>query len=527
MRITRRDLGRLAFTAGGLSLAGCSEIAREISAPELPPRIGETPTDTNDPVWRVLNRMAFGPRPGDVERVREMGIDAYVEEQLAPDRLEENRTAWMRLASLETLGLEATEARDWETSDDTDTVVTPALDYLLRPPLKARTDPGYGPCATELQQACVLRATYGARQLQEVMVDFWTDHFNINQLRGDCAWLKTVDDRSIRRHALGNFRDLLSASAHSPAMLFYLNNDQNRKRDEATGADANENYARELLELHTLGVDGGYTLKDIQEVARCFTGWGLNSGSPGWPGDSRFRFQDGNHDDGPKQVLGVPIPAGQGERDGEQVIELLCRHPGTARSIATRLCRRFVADRGPASLIDRLAAVFRETRGDIRQTLSVLFHSPEFLRGPGRKLKRPFDYSISALRALNVDTTGVGVLPHIARMGQAPYRWPLPDGYPDTAEAWATGLLARWNFALDLVRGKIEDTQVEPEALARATGRTERREVCRALSRVVLGAGVPEDRLEDVAGPGRVEADPTIYQQWLALLLASPQFQWR
>jgi len=503
MRLSRGEfIGLAAAAAGGLSLTGCTEATRRLSRPELPARVGQAEAAADDPAWRALNRIAYGPRPGDLERVRAMGVDAYVEEQLAPERIEESSAAWMRLLPLDTLQMDAADAQDWE--------------------MATYPEVGKGQAATELQQACVLRATYSARQLQEVMVEFWSDHFNISQLKGECSWLKTVDDRLIRKHALGRFRDLVSVSARSPAMLFYLDNDKNRKRDPATGAGANENYARELLELHTLGVDGGYSLKDVQEVARCFTGWTYKNGLSFWPGD--FEFRRGVHDDGPKRVLGTRIPAGRGVEDGEEVIDLLCRHESTARFIARKLCRRFVADRGPERLVARLAGVFQKTDGDIRHVLSELLHSEEFQRGPARKLKRPFDFTVSALRAVNADTTGEGILPHLERMGQLPYKWAMPDGYPDRVEAWTPSLLARWNFALELVQGKVKNTRVDTAALAKATGETQPLEVARALSRSVLGQALPEAQLRMLAPGGNGE---DAAQQCLALLLAAPQFQWR
>jgi uncharacterized protein (DUF1800 family) len=509
MKLSRGQfVGLAAVTAGGLSLTGCSRITRQFSAPELPEHLGQGEVAPGDPVWRVLNRMAYGPRPGDVERVRAMGVKAYIREQLHPEAIEERWAAWMRLLPMDTLDMDAADAEDWETSN--------------------YPEVGKGQAAMELQQACLLRAVYSARQLQEVMVEFWTDHFNVSQLKAECSWLKTVDDRLIRKHALGRFRDLVAASARSPAMLFYLDNDKNRKRDPATGAGPNENYARELLELHTLGVDGGYTLTDIQEVARCLTGWSYKKGFQAWPGD--FIFHEDQHDRGPKRVLGVPIPAGRGIRDGEQVIDIVCRHPSTARFIARKLCRRFVADQGPEPLIARLAEVFLKTDGDMRQVLSALFHSEEFLHGSARKFKRPFDYTVSALRALNADTTGAAVLPYLEKMGQLPYKWTMPDGYPDRVQAWTPSLLARWNFALDLAQGKIPDTSVEPRALASATGAKEPLQVCKMLSRAVLGETLPHEHLQSLAALARKSggtASAQVVQQWLVLLLASPQFQWR
>jgi uncharacterized protein (DUF1800 family) len=511
MKLSRGQfLSAAATIAGGVSVSGCTQITNYLSAPELPERIGASDIAANDPIWRALNRMAYGPRPGDVERVRKIGLDAYVEEQLAPHQVEETRAAWMRLLPLDTLEMSAADAEDYETAN--------------------YPEVGKGQSAIELQQANILRAVYSARQLEQVMVEFWTDHFNVTQLKGECSWLKTVDDRLIRKHALGKFRDLVWASSHSPAMLFYLDNDKNRKRDPATGSGANENYARELLELHTLGVDGGYTLKDIQEVARCFSGWSYKKGFNAWPGD--FTFLPEHHDEEAKTVLGVPIPARQaaaGVKDGEQVIDLVCAHPSTARFIARKLCRRFVADRGPERLVERLAQVFLKTGGDIKQVASALFHSDEFRNGSGRKFKRPFDFTISALRSLNADTTGSGVLPYLERMGQLPYKWTMPDGYPDRMEAWTPSMLARWNFAVDLVQGKIGDTSVDASRLVEATGSKDPVSRCRSLSRAVLGQALPAaqlDRMAALASGGSKVADLAA-RQWIALLLAAPEFQWR
>ena len=511
MKLSRGQfLGAAAAVAGGMSVSGCTQITNYLSAPELPERIGKAEIAATDPIWRALNRMAYGPRPGDVERVRKIGLDAYVEEQLAPERIEERRAAWMRLLPLDTLEMGAADAEDYETSN--------------------YPEVGKGQAAIELQQANVVRSVYSARQLEQVMVEFWTDHFNVTQLKGECSWLKTVDDRLIRKHALGSFRDLIWASSHSPAMLFYLDNDKNQKRNPATGSGANENYARELLELHTLGVNGGYTLKDIQEVARCFSGWSYKKGFTAWPGD--FVFKPEHHDEGAKVVLGVPIPArkaAEGLKDGEQVIDVVCAHPSTAQFIARKLCRRFVADRGPERLVQRLAQVFQKSNGDIKQVASELFHSPEFQHGPTRKFKRPFDFTVSALRTLNADTDGAGVLPYLERMGQLPYKWTMPDGYPDRMEAWTPSMLARWNFAVDLVQGKVGGTSVDAMGLVAATGADDPLAQCRTLATAVLGTPLPAehlDRMAALANQGQKTGEVAA-RQWIALLLAAPEFQWR
>ncbi|HEY0349143.1 MAG TPA: DUF1800 domain-containing protein, partial [Pyrinomonadaceae bacterium] len=360
----------------------------------------------------------------------------------------------------------------------------------------------------------ILRAVYSERQLQEVMVDFWTNHFNVYAAKGADRWLLTSYDRdTIRPHTLGKFYDLLLADAQSPAMLFYLDNFQSvspnaqpaqqrpgaargplanlrmsnnpqdqRPQQQQQRRGINENYARELMELHTLGVDGGYTQKDVQEVARCFTGWTIiaprGAGAAAQaiinprmadmvrnnPGS--FIFRPGVHDNGEKIVLGHKIPAGGGEKDGLMVLDILAHHPATAKFIATKLVRRFVADEPPPALVDRVAQTFLKTDGDIREMLRTIFSSPEFNSSDAyrAKVKRPFELAVSAVRTIGADTNG-GPQFHqwIQRMGQPLYGFQTPNGYSDVAENWVnTGaLLERMNFALALVSNRIPGTHVD------------------------------------------------------------------
>jgi uncharacterized protein (DUF1800 family) len=290
---------------------------------------------------------------------------------------------------------------------------------------------------------------FSRRQLYEVMVEFWSDHFNIHLLNGLGPTLKPEDDiQVIRAHALGNFRDLLHASAKSPAMLFYLDNFFNQ------ASAPNENYARELMELHTLGVDGGYTETDVKEVARCFTGWSIRF--PGDPdGDyGTFVYLDSVHDDGAKLVLQNTIAAGGGQSDGEQVLDLLAAHPATARFIATKLCRRFISDSPDPASIDAVAAAFTQSAGDIRSTLRALFATAAFRNSADLKFCRPAEYLAGLVRALAPDTpypTDDGLLFFFAQsiMGQLPFYWPTPDGYPDEQAYWAStgGMLNRWRLS--------------------------------------------------------------------------------
>jgi uncharacterized protein (DUF1800 family) len=498
IRMTRRDcLKRGGLAAAALAASGCRSLdLGGLSQPPLPERwMAAGATGRRGELaatLRALNRAAFGPRPGDLRRVREIGLDAYLEEQLAPERLEESSAVGWRLWPLDSLQV------------DTD----------------VRFDLPKEQVQAELQQAAVIRAVYSRRQLQEVMVDFWTDHFNVSQLKGDSAFFKTADDDAvIRRHALGKFRDLLWASAQSPAMLYYLDNARSTK------SALNENYGRELMELHTLGVEGGYTQRDVQEVARCFTGWSIRDAGTWWNGDFVYRPEE--HDDGARRVLGAALPAGLGRRHGERVLEILAGHPSTAHFIARKLCRRFVAEEGrmPGALVERLARTFRRSDGDIRQVLGVLFRSKEFRCGGTLKLKRPFDFAVSALRALNADTNGREVLPHLRRMGQAPYQWAMPNGYPDRAEAWLPSLLGRWNFALALVSGQLAGTSVALAELVRSAGAGSPAQQARALQCATLGQA---DAAMDVRLAERIRAGGAEgLAQTAALLLASPVFQWR
>jgi uncharacterized protein (DUF1800 family) len=393
----------------------------------------------------------------------------------------------------------------------------------------------------ELQASRILRATYSERQLQEVLVDFWSNHFNVFSGKGADRWLLVSYDRdTIRPHTLGKFHDLLLATAQSPAMLFYLDNFQsvspdaqlaqrrnqdggttlrglfgvgggNRRglgRDErptnrdpqARGSESpqppanaqrprrgiNENYARELMELHTLGVDGGYTQKDVQEVARCFTGWTIlaprGAGAAGAMRNERrvemlrenagrFFFNERAHDDGEKTVLGQKIPAGGGMKDGLIVLDILARHPATAKFIATKLAGYFVSDKPAPELVNRVAATFTKSDGDIRETLRAIFFSPEFNSAAAyrAKVKRPFELAISSLRTLGAETTGGPQLHQwLARMGEPLYGFQTPNGYSDSAESWVNtgGLLERLNFGLALASNRIPGTRVDLKRFA-------------------------------------------------------------
>jgi uncharacterized protein (DUF1800 family) len=492
MRPTRREF----LTIGGLAtaaalLAACTSpdpIGRAQAAilggDEVPPW-----SQADAATWRALGRLTFGPRPDEIARATELGVETWIEEQLAPEGIPD-READLRVRRFDTLTLD------------------PAALAEVRDENARR----------ELQSSTLLRAVYSKRQLREVMVDFWGDHFSISTLKGECAWLKTIDDREvIRPHALGRFRDLLVASMHSPAMLFYLDNQVNR------AGKPNENYARELLELHTLGVGAGYSQGDVQEVARCLTGWTIDRHRR----RGRFAFDAARHDAGPKILLGVPIPAGGGVRDGERVAELLLAHPVTPRFIARKLARRFVADDPLPALVAAVADTFARTDGDIKATLRTLFRAPEFTAAPP-KFKRPFAYIAGALRQLGAATDGgQPLLDLLARMGQPLFQWPTPDGFPDRTAAWSAALLARWRFALALATDTIPGTRLDLDGLARAAGATTLPAWLDRVATLLLGTPLPaaaRDALLPLLGPAD---DDTARRAILAIILASPGYQWR
>src|SRR5581483_6181889 len=441
------------------------------------------------PIAHVLNRVAFGARPGDVERVRAMGLDRYLDQQLHPDRIADPGME-ARLTGLPTLRM---SSRDIAAK-------------IEQPQIEARKEKKQGETTgptpqdqranavlLELSQQKVLRAVYSERQLQEVLTDFWFNHFNVDARKGPVRFMLPEYERDvIRPRVLGKFRDLLEADAKSPAMLFYLDNwmsaDPNGPHAPAprprvvrgpfgpmlvqppprvppknpnAPKGLNENYARELMEVHTLGVDGGYTEKDVTEVARCFTGWTIDRPRAG----GGFVFRPALHDAGQKIVLGHVIKAGGGESDGEQVLDILAKHPSTARFIATALARRFVGDVPPPALVDRAAKRFRDTDGDLREVVRTILASPEFLAADavGAKMKTPFEFVVSALRATGADVQdATPIVRTLQQLGMPLYQCQPPTGYKETADAWVnTGALVdRMNFAVRLANQRLNGVAV-------------------------------------------------------------------
>jgi len=460
-------------------------------------------------VVHFLNRTSFGPNAAAIERVHQLGLRAYLDEQLEPEKIDD-RFAEEKVRHLKTIRLSSGEL------------------FELYPPPKIARENGMAMAQLnaprliifELQQARLLRAVYSRRQLYELMVDFWSNHFNIFAAKGADRWLATSYDRdTIRPHALGKFRDLLLATAKSPAMLFYLDNWLSvspsgaalaRLPANARRRGINENYAREVMELHTLGVDGGYTQQDVREVAHCFTGWTLTRPR----GEAEFRFAPQLHDPGAKTVLGTRIPAGGGMEDGLKVIDLLARHPSTARFISTKLARRFVADDPPASLVDRATETFRRSDGEIRAVIRTIIDAPEFFSPElfRAKVKKPLEYVASALRATNAETKITPALVrYLGRMGEPLFLALPPTGHPDLGPSWISPdmLLTRMNFAADLVANRVDGARVRPEVLQEPG----------ALARLIA--------LDSLSPATRAALAETDGADALALLLAAPEFQRR
>jgi uncharacterized protein (DUF1800 family) len=467
---------------------------RVIPQPAAGSRIGRLSEDQK--ILHLLNRVTFGPRPGDIDRVKRMGIDRFLDEQLHPEMIDDSELE-KRLAVLPTLQMTSAELSQFY----------PPPNVAQQRAKEKNALPVFGrpqQIPVELIQQKLVRAVASSRQLQEVMTDFWFNHFNVFLNKDADLWYITSYERDvIRPLALGKFRDLLLAVAQSPAMLIYLDNwlssspdarlphpptptrppakpapaassvagvaEKSPKPAQAQTArrsGINENYARELMELHTMGVDGGYTQKDVQEVARCFTGWTVDRPFQG----GQFVFRPWMHDNTSKTVLGVKIPAGGGISDGERVIEILSRHPATARFISRKLCQRFVSDNPPKQLIERVAQVFLRTDGDIREVLRAILTSAEFYSPSAfrAKVKSPLELAASALRALDGDTNGAPTLHEwLRRMGEPLYQCQPPTGYGEDSSRWMnTGVfLTRLNFLVALVNNQIPGTSYDPERL--------------------------------------------------------------
>ncbi|HEV7995280.1 MAG TPA: DUF1800 domain-containing protein [Stellaceae bacterium] len=467
--------------------------------------------DADRRVIHVLNRLAFGPTVDDFNYVKAIGVERYIAEQLDPAAIDEPIALRFALAQLDTRGLDAVALRQLYGPLRTVDGVRPTSAEIRARQVRAQR------VVRQAEAARVLEAVLSRRQLQQVMVNFWFNHFNVFAGDGlDRVWVGDYEEQAIRPYALGRFRDLLFAVAKHPAMLIYLDNTQNVARG------LNENYAREVMELHTLGVDGGYTQNDVTTLARVFTGWRVNPpNSAEFPGVAAV-FEGSRHDYGPKVFLGRRLVA-QGRAEGEEALEMLAESPATAHHISYELAQYFVADAPPPALVERLAARFLATGGDIRAVLASLFASPEFWDSAGQKYKTPYEYVISAVRAAGVPVNNVRpLLGWMSRLGMPLYGCQTPDGYQDTEEAWLSpeATMQRINFAVALARGFLP-LGAEPEPAAAETGREPRRPdpVDPARLDRIFGATLSGSTSAVVA------AAPPVLRA--ALILGSPDFMHR
>ncbi len=415
---------RALFAAGAVALATALMPGRAAAQGSRLPKIKPIPKTPNIPnevpvapiEWasdtiRLLRRITYGVTDADVLAARKYGYRGFMERQLDYTHIDDSATDVFVEARYPLLSQNAAQL-----------FAVNAFTLEL-----------------QLQQATIYRAAFSNRQLYERMVEFWSDHFNISHVK--VGYLKAIDDREvIRRHALGNFRDLLFASAKSGAMMAYL--DQNQSRS----GSPNQNYAREIMELHTMGVDGGYTQTDVAELSRVLTGWTI-------AGRGDFSFNPAIHDWGAKTVLGVKIAAGSpslgaaGIKEGEQMINVLLDHPSTASFIATKMLRWLLSYDPDQVQITAVADAFTKTGGDIKSMIRASLNSA-WLRDAPMKLKRPFHLIVSALRTTSPTVTGVSAMNNqLSLTGQQLFEWETPDGYPDKVEYWAGNLMTRWNFA--------------------------------------------------------------------------------
>src|SRR5271170_7084856 len=598
-----------------------------------------TDLSADEAIQHALNRLAYGPRPGDVERIRQMGLGKWIDQQLNPKAIDDSAmearlnlypTLTMKTAQLmaeypnpKQAAKQAEQAKQPPTqeqmaqkqADEAITSMAREMDsgssgengaaqvsgtmvasnavpdtpspMKMNPATRGAggkndvlsADPNTVPRAIsddskrpqrvveELAMAKVTRAIYSERQLQQVMDDFWLNHFNVFAGKGEVKWYLTSYEREvIQPNSMGKFKELLTATAKSPAMLFYLDNflsaDPNAAQRQAMERamrqqmrrpygypppppqvqnkkqqrGLNENYGRELMELHTLGVDGGYTQKDVTEVARCFTGWTIEK-----PREiAQFKFNEKVHDPGTKVVLGKKIHAG-GMKDGEEVIDLLAKHPSTAKFISTKLARRFVSDTPPPALVDRMAKSFQKSGGDIREVMRTMIYSPEFWSRDAyrAKVKTPYELVVSSVRALGTDVdTPMPLVQWVGRIGEPLYQCQPPTGYSDKAETWvnAGALLNRLNFSLALAGNKVRGSRSDVAALLGADGDTDPKTTLDRAVQVFLGEAGPgtvETLQKQLENPQVVQAklDDPVKQVDLGvvtgLVLGAPEFQRR
>ena len=446
----------------------------------------------------VLNRLAFGPTTNEVPYVARMGWKEWVEGQLNPTSIDDKEVQELLGKKCPSLKMTVTKLQAFQ-----------QLKGQERQREKRRIK-------KELADSVLLRAVYSKRQFNEVIVEFWRNHFSVDVNK--VPFLATsYEENVLRQHAFGTFEDLLLATAKHPAMLFYLDNYVSKK------GNLNENYARELMELHTLGVDNGYTQADVIELARVLTGWTCGWRGRGAQREYRHFFNAAVHDSEPATVVGLNLAGTGGEADGEKAIRHLARHQNTARFISAKLCRYLVHDQPPVNLVDRVSAVFQKTGGDLREVYRAIIFSPEFMDGRNyrAKFKTPFEFLVSTLRTTDaqIQTTD-RLIQSLKLMGQPIYECLEPTGYYDQAEAWLDPgvMIYRWNFALDLVRQKVKGVKIGKEFAEKVLLRPSSRSQAGMVIRMVMPGN------NDVSTE-RLVARATDIRVMVAAALGSPGFQ--
>lgn len=450
-----------------------------------------------DPKQRLIQRATLGWTPGEQALVDEIGFNTYLDRQLDYESLDDSPLEEALHDALPTLSMTPFELVDTYAEDE------PQIPFV------------------EMTLATFLRSFYSPRQLYERMVMFWTDHFNIDALGDFGLFLKPPDHRDvIRRHAMGTFPDLLRASAHSPAMLVYLTNDSNVKEHP------NENYARELMELHTLGADRGYTQEDVREVSRALTGWTVKGFEFGRK-LGEFLFNDNAHDKGEKTVLGRTIPADGGIRDGERVLNILARHRNTADLVARKMLTYLWGYDPPQHMVDKVADKYLDTEGDIREMLRVILR-PAWMTTATAKLKRPYHVMTSAVRVLGSDVREEGfgfIFDWLYNAGHLPYTWSPPNGFPDSEVFWASYVIPRWNLSAEILTEAVHfDVPVlDPERNPKLNRAALRSWIDRNLLGSRMSAQTKKALREFQAA---LPMDAGSVAETLGLALASPDFQY-
>jgi uncharacterized protein (DUF1800 family) len=490
------------------------------------PQVTRAEGVSNRPIIHLLNRLAFGPSLEDFRLVKSIGVERYITEQLDPEAIPEPFELQWRIAALDALRYNAAQLREFYgplPATRGFNLLPPELEKVRRE--RART------IVEQAAEARILRAVLSRRQLNEVMVDFWFNHFNIYAGKDlDRLWIGDYEQRAIRPFVLGRFRDLLFAVTKHPAMLVYLDN----TLSTAPGSPAargnrsglNENFAREVMELHTLGADSGYTQQDVITLARILTGWGINRpDAPEFPGHAAV-FEGARHDFSPKVFLRHAMRS-RGKAEGEEALDILAKSPATARHIAFELAQYFVTDDPPEPLVEQLAARFLATEGNIREVLRSLFSSREFWGSYGQKYKTPYQFVISAVRAAGAPVGNTRpLLAAMSQLGMPLYGCLTPDGYKNTEDAWLSpdATARRINFAEALAQGDLPASN--PPALGVVVGRYSdsprpytASQIVAARLAEIFGSTITNSTRETVA-----EAPPRLRP---ALILGSPEFMRR